>query len=294
VASAIPALEAPARPAAKRPVVRLVSQRVGRWGLRGTALLYLGLLVVLPLAAVLTKGFGNGTGDLRAAFDAPGAVKAIELTLITSALAAAINGVFGTLLAYVLVRFRFPGRAALGAVVDLPFAIPTLVTGVMLVALYGPHAPIGAYLHRAGVEVIFAPLGILLALMFITLPLVVRAVEPVLLELDPAEEEAARVLGANGWTTFQRIVLPAIRPAITAGVLLSFARAIGEFGSVVIVSGNITGKTLTAPVFIFQLISQFKPEQAAAVSAVLFGLSFVLVMVTERLIHRRPEPKEAA
>jgi sulfate transport system permease protein len=266
---------------------------LSRWSLRGTALLYLGLLVILPLAAVLTKGFGHGTGDLRAALDAPGAMAAIQLTLITSAVAALVNGVFGTLIAYVLVRFRFPGRAALGAVVDLPFAIPTLVTGVMLVALYGPNTPVGSFLKHAGVNVIFAPLGILVALMFITLPLVVRTVEPVLLELDPAEEEAARVLGAGGWTTFRRVVYPALRPAITAGVLLSFARAIGEFGSIVIVSGNITGKTLTAPVFIFQLISQFKPEQAAAVSAVLFGFSFVLVMITERLIQRRPEPKES-
>jgi sulfate transport system permease protein len=293
VASAAPTLDAPSRPAARAPAARRARLVISRWGLRGTALLYLGLLVIVPLIAVLTKGFGHGTGDLRAALDHPGAMAAIKLTLIASGFAALINGVFGTLLAYVLVRFRFPGRGVLGALVDLPFAIPTLVTGVMLVALYGPNSPIGAFLKRNGINVIFAPLGILLALMFITLPLVVRAVEPVLLELDPAEEEAARVLGANGWVTFRRIVLPAIRPAITAGILLSFARALGEFGSIVIVSGNITGKTLTAPVFIFQLISQFKPEQAAAVSAVLFGLSFILVMVTERLIHRRPEPKES-
>jgi sulfate/thiosulfate transport system permease protein len=288
VATANPTLEAPSRPAARRARLGL-----SRWTLRGTAVLYLGLLVILPLAAVLTKGFGHGTEDLRAALHAPGAMAAIRLTLITSAVAALVNAVFGTLIAYVLVRFRFPGRAALGAVVDLPFAIPTLVTGVMLVALYGPNTPVGSFLKHAGIDVIFAPVGILMALMFITLPLVVRTVEPVLLELDPAEEEAARVLGAGGWTTFRRVVFPALRPAITAGVLLSFARAIGEFGSIVIVSGNITGRTLTAPVFIFQLISQFKPEQAAAVSAVLFGFSFVLVMITERLIQRRPETKES-
>ena len=260
---------------------------LGRWTLRGTALLYLGLMIVVPLIAVVTKGFGHGLGDLRAALASPGATAALRLTLLTSALAALVNGLLGTLLAYVLVRFRFPGRGALGAVVDVPFAIPTLVTGVMLVALYGPNSPIGSFLGEQGVHVIFAPLGILLALLFITLPLVVRAVEPVLLELDPAEEEAARVLGAGGWTTFRRIVLPAIRPAITAGALLSFARAIGEFGSIVVVAGNITGKTLTAPVFIFQLASQFKPEQAAAVSTLLFGLSFVLVLTTERLVRRR-------
>ena len=161
----------------------------------------------------------------------------------------------------------------------------------MLVALYGPNTPIGGFLARHGVKVIFATPGIILALLFVTLPLVVRTVEPVLLELDPAEEEAARVLGAGSWTTFRRIVLPAIRPAITAGALLTFARALGEFGAIVIVSGNLTGRTLTGPVFIFQLTSQFHPEQAAAVSTLLFGLSLVLVLVTERLISVRRESR---
>jgi sulfate transport system permease protein len=262
---------------------------LGRWSLRGTALAYLGLMILLPTAGVVAKGFGRGLGDFRAALDAPGAIASIRLTLVTAALTAVLNGLFGTLLAYVLVRFRFPGRGVLGAVVDLPFAIPTLVTGVMLVALYGPNSPVGAFLGRHGIHIIFAPLGILLAMMFVTLPFVVRTVEPVLLELDVAEEEASRVLGASAWTTFRRIVLPAIRPAVAAGALLSFARAIGEFGAIIIVSGNLTGKTLTAPVFIFQLASQFKPEQAAAVSTLLFTLSFVLVLVTGRLVRRRKD-----
>jgi sulfate transport system permease protein len=269
-----------------RPAARLARLGVGRWAVRGTALVYLGALVVLPLAAVVTKGFGNGLGSLRHALDTPGAWAALRLTVVTSLLAAVINGFFGTLLAYVLVRFRFPGRALLSGIADLPFAIPTLVTGVMLVALYGPNSPVGGFLADHGVKIIFATPGILLALLFVTLPLTVRTVEPVLLELDLAEEEAARVLGAKGWTTFRRVLLPALRPAIVAGILLTFARALGEFGSIVILSGNITGKTLTAPVFIFQLTSQFRPEEAAAVSTLLFGLSFVLVMVTERLASR--------
>jgi sulfate transport system permease protein len=281
VATASPTLEVPSRPAAK-----LTRARLGRWAVRGTTLVYLGALVALPLAAVVTMGFGNGVDSLRHALDTPGAWAALRLTVLASLLAAVINGVFGTLLAYVLVRFRFPGRALLSGIADLPFAVPTLVTGVMLVALYGPNSPVGGFLARHGVKVIFATPGILLALLFVTLPLTVRTVEPVLLELDPAEEEAARVLGASSWTTFRRIVLPALRPAILAGALLTFARALGEFGSIVIVSGNITGKTLTAPVFIFQLTSQFHPEQAAAVSTLLFGLSFVLVLVTERLALR--------
>jgi sulfate transport system permease protein len=272
---------------ATRTIERRSALPLGRWSLRATAALYMGLMVVLPLVAVVLRGFGHGLTDLRGAFQAEGAGAAIRLTLLTSLLTAVVNGVFGTLLAFVLVRFRFPGRGLLAGVVDLPFAIPTLVTGVMLVALYGPASPVGGFLERHGIHVIFAQAGIVLALLFVTLPLVVRAVEPVLLELDPAEEEAARSLGAGAWTTFRRVVLPAIRPGIAAGVLLTFARALGEFGSIVLLSGNIPGRTLTAPVFIFQLTSQFHPEQAAAVSSLLFGLSFVLVLVTERLVNAR-------
>jgi sulfate transport system permease protein len=244
-------------------------------------------MIAVPLAAVIAKGFGGGLTSLRDALGTNGAVAALRLTLLASAATAILGGLFGTLLAYVLVRFRFPGRGILGAVVDLPFAVPTLVTGVMLVALYGPNSPVGGLLARHGVQVIFATPGILLALMFVTLPLVVRTVEPVLLELDLSQEEAARVLGAGGWTTFRRVVLPALRPAITGGILLTFARAIGEFGSIVIVAGNLTGRTLTAPVFIFQLTSQFRYEEAAAVSTLLFGLSAGLVLLTERLVNRR-------
>ena len=276
---------ATARPEPRRSG-RFAIPAFGRWGLRGVALVYLGALVVLPAIAVITRGFDQGLGSLREALAVSGAAAALRLTLITAALAAVINGLFGTLLAWVLVRLRFPGRGALGAIVDLPFAIPTLVTGVMLVALYGPNSPIGAFLGRHGVHVIFAPLGILLALLFVTLPLVVRAVEPVLLELDIAEEEAAHVLGAGRWTTFWRVVLPALAPAITAGAMLTFARALGEFGAVVVVSGNNTGSTLTAPVFIFQLTSQFKSDQAAAVATVLFGISLVAVLVTDWLVTR--------
>jgi sulfate transport system permease protein len=250
-------------------------------------LIYLGGLIVLPLSAVVGKGFAHGIDSLRTAMAAPGAVSAIRLTLITAFVAAIINAIFGTLLSYVLVRYRFPGRGVLSAVVDLPFAIPTLVTGVMLVALYGPASPIGGWLEGHGVHIVFAPLGVLLALLFVTLPFVVRTVQPVLAELDVAQEEAAEVLGASRLRTFVQIVLPALRPAIAAGTLLSFARALGEFGSIVIVSGNITNHTLTAPVFIFQLASQFRSDEAAAVSAVLFAMSFTLVMITYRLAGNR-------
>jgi sulfate transport system permease protein len=261
----------------------VLRRETARWGLRGTAILYLGLMVAMPVVAVVQRGFSDGLTNLTDALNAFGARQAMVLTVVMAAVTAVVNVIFGTLLAYVIVRYRFPGRRALSTVVDIPFAIPTLVTGVMLVALYGPNAPIGAFLLRHGIHVVFAQLGILLALLFVTLPLVVRTVQPVLLELDEAEEEAARVLGASRWATFRSVVFPAIRPGIAAGGLLAFARALGEFGAVVIVSGNLPNKTLTAPVLISQLV-QVDPGQAAALSTILFALSFVLVLVTERLV----------
>jgi len=261
-------------------------------GLRGAAVTYLGAMIVVPVLAIVAKGFGEGLTAFRSAMSSPGAWEAIRLTLVTSALAAIINATFGTMLAYALVRYRFRGRGVLSAIVDLPFAIPTLVTGVMLVAIYGPNTPFGKALASVGIQVIFAQVGVLLALCVVTLPFVIRTVQPVLLELDTAEEEAAQVLGASAWKTFRSVVMPAIRPAIAAGALLAFARGLGEFGSVVFVSGNITGKTLTAPYFIYQLANQFKPEEAAAVATMLFALSFVLVLFTNRLV--RTERKEEA
>jgi sulfate transport system permease protein len=257
--------------------------------LRGAAVVYLGAMVALPVAAVITRGFGDGLSTFRTAMAVPGAWDAVRLTLITSTLAALINAVFGTALAYILVRYRFPGRRLLSSVVDLPLAIPTLVTGVMIRALYGPNSAIGGFLADVGSDVIFTPIAIVLALLIVTLPLVVRSVQPVLQELDPAEEEAAATLGAGGWTIFRRVVLPAIRIAIVGGALLTFARCLGEFGSVVLIAGNRAGETLTAPVFIFQLANQFRPAEAAAVATLLFAISFVLVLVTSRLLRRREE-----
>jgi sulfate/thiosulfate transport system permease protein len=277
--------------ATKRPEGRARRQpgaSPGRYALRGVAFLYLGLFIVLPVVAIIDRGFSNGFSDLTDALTSFGAWNAIKLTLIMATLTAVINGVLGTLLAYVLVRMRFPGRGLLSTIVDLPFAVPTLVAGVMLVALYGPNSAVGGWFEDHGIHIIFAPLGILLALLFVTLPLVVRSVQPVLLELDPAEEEAARVLGAGRWTTFRKVMLPALRPAIVAGALLTFARSLGEFGAIVFVSGNIPNKTLTAPVLISQLILA-NPAEAAAVSALLFGLSFLLVLVTEKLLSRHSE-----
>ena len=278
---------------------RQPSAAATRWSLRGAAVLYLGLFILLPVAAIIASGFGNGLTNLSHALSAFGARHALELTATLAAVTAIINGVFGTLLAYVLVRIPFPGRSLLSAVVDLPFAVPTLVAGVTLVALYGPGSATGGWFADRGIQIINAKPGILLALLFVTLPLVVRSVQPVLLELDLAEEEAARVLGAGGWTTFRRIVFPAIRPAIAGGALLAFARCLGEFGAVVLVAGNIPNDTETAPVFINKLLQPSAygqgggPDQAAAVSALLFGFAFILVLVTEKLLSRRVESPAA-
>jgi sulfate transport system permease protein len=280
----------------QRPRAWSVSSRTGtrirQWSLRGAAIVYLGALIALPVAAVIQAGFENGLGNLRDAVTSPGATEAIVLTLWMSAATAVINAFFGTLIAFALVRFHFPGRGVLNAIVDLPLAVPTLVTGVMLLVLYGPSTPLGRALTGTPLQVVGAKFGILLALLVVTLPFVVRTVQPVLQELDIAEEEAAATLGARAWKTFRTVIFPAIRPAVMTGALLTFARSLGEFGSVVVVSGNITGRTLTAPVLISQLAGQFKPEQASAVATVLFLISFVVVLVTTRLMRTRKEESE--
>ena len=270
-------------------VSNLTGIRIRQYGLRSLALVYLVAMIVVPLIAIIQKGFADGLVSLRAGMASLGAWDAIWLTLTASAATAIINGVFGTMIAYALVRYRFRGRELLDAIVDLPLAIPTLVTGVMLRVLYGPLTPVGHFLGGFGIKVVFAKLGVLVALLVVTLPFTVRTVQPVLLELDVAEEEAAATLGASPWAVFRKIVLPALRPAIAAGSLLVFARSLGEFGSVVLVSGNFPGRTLTAPVFIYQLNNQFKPEQAAAVATVLFAVSFVVVLATTRLIRTRKD-----
>lgn len=280
----------------QRPRAWSVSSRTGtrirQWSLRGAAIVYLGAMIALPVAAVVQAGFDDGLGHLREAIGSPGASQAIVLTLWMSAATAVINAFFGTLIAFALVRFHFPGRGVLNAIVDLPLAVPTLVTGVMLLVLYGPSTPLGRALTGTPLQVVGAKFGILLALLVVTLPFVVRTVQPVLQELDIAEEEAAATLGARAWKTFRTVIFPAIRPAVMTGALLTFARSLGEFGSVVIVSGNITGRTLTAPVLISQLAGQFKPEQAAAVATVLFLISFVVVLVTTKLMRTRKEDAE--
>jgi sulfate/thiosulfate transport system permease protein len=212
------------------------------------------------------------------------AVSALRLTLVLSIVVAAVNAVAGTLIAWVLVRDRFRGRDAVNALIDLPFALPTIVVGITLLALYGPGGP-------ACVNVVGTRWAIALALLFVTLPFVVRSVQPVLIELDREMEEAATSLGAGAWTTFRRIVLPNLTPAILSGAALAFARAVGEFGSVVLIAGNLPFKTEVASVFIFGRIESDAVTSAAAVSVVLLALS-LLVLVAIRALGRLGHARE--
>lgn len=262
----------------------------GRWGLRITAVLYLGLMIVLPLAAVAQHGLADGLTAFLDDVTQPLAIEALGLTIGAAVAMTAVNAVMGTLTAYALVRYRFPGRAILDGIVDLPFAIPTLVTGVMLVALYGPQTGVGSWLTARGLPVIYAKPGIVLALLFVCYPFVVRTVQPVIHGAEKSQEEAAWTLGASGWTTFRRVVLPTIGPAILTGSMLSFARALGEFGSIIIVAGNIPGSTLTAPVYLYQQVEGDNTGAASAISIVLLALSFTTMWAIERLQRRGEVP----
>jgi sulfate transport system permease protein len=258
----------------------------GRWGLRATAISYLGLMIVLPLSAILTSGLSGGLQAFWREITNPLAFGALRLTLLTAVLTTLINLFMGTLTAYVLVRYGFRGRGLLNAVVDLPFAIPTLVTGVMLVVLYGPQRTLGAWLEAHGFQVIFATPGIIMALLLVSYPFVIRTVQPVLMELDRAQEEAAYTMGASKWTTFRTIILPTIAPAITTGALLCFARALGEFGSIIVVAGNIPGRTLTAPVYVYGQLESYNQRGASAISVLLLALSFTLILVVDFMQRR--------
>lgn len=259
-----------------------------RLGLRALAVGYLVLMLLVPVAVIVQDGLSDGLGGLWEAVRKPTAWHALKLTLWTSAVMALINAVMGTLTAYALVRVPFPFKRLVNAVIDLPLAIPTLVTGVMLVTLYGPQHALGAFLNeRFGFQVIFAPPGIILALLFITYPFVVRTVQPVLEELDPAQEEAAATLGAGPIRTFFRVTVPELSFALLSGTILSFARAIGEFGSIVIVAGNIPLKTQTAAVYVWGEVESNNRLGASAVSVVMMAITFSLVLGVDWMQRRR-------
>jgi sulfate/thiosulfate transport system permease protein len=245
---------------------------------RGLLGIYLSILVLLPIAALIAQSTKGGTGAFWREVTNPEALAAIKLTLIISAIVVLINAVFGTLIAWVMVRDEFPGKRMVNAMIDLPFALPTVVAGVVLLALYGKGGPVG-------IDITFTRAAIGLALLFVTLPFVTRSVQPVLLELDGSMEEAAASLGAGRITIFRRVVLPTLMPAIVSGIALSFARAVGEFGSIVLISGNLPFKTEVGSVYIFSQIQNEDLPAAAAVSIVLL-LSALVVLAALSLFGR--------
>jgi sulfate/thiosulfate transport system permease protein len=237
---------------------------------------YLSFIVLIPLAAVVWKSTGGGLEGFWAAVTSPAAVAALKLTFGAAVVVALVNAVMGTLIAWVLVRDEFPGKGLVNSLIDLPFALPTIVAGLTLLALYGPRGPIG-------INIAYTRIAVVAALLFVTLPFVVRSVQPVLHELDRDMEEAAASLGAGGFTIFRRVVLPNLVPAILSGVALAFARAVGEFGAVILISGNIPFQTQVASVQIFSNIESDRPTAAAALSVVLLGLSFLALLSIDLL-----------
>jgi sulfate transport system permease protein len=241
----------------------------------GLVVLYLALVVLLPLSAVIFKASGLGLVDFWRIATSDRALAAYQLSVGAALLAALANAGFGVLLAWVLVRYRFVGRRLADALVDLPFALPTAVTGIALTAVYAPNAWLGQQLAKLGVQVAFTPLGVWVALTFIGIPFVVRTVQPVLEGIDPSLEEAAAVLGANRLQTFHRVVFPTLLPSVSTGFALAFARGIGEYGSVVFISGNMPMKTEIAPLLIVTKLEQYDYAGATAIACVLLGISFL-------------------
>ncbi|MEC0246696.1 sulfate ABC transporter permease subunit CysT [Paenibacillus chitinolyticus] len=249
----------------------------------GFTVLYLSLLVLFPLSAVVWKTTGLTFDQFWQAVTDERVVASYKLSFGASLAAALVNTVFGLLVAWVLVRYRFPGKRFVDALVDMPFALPTAVAGIALTSLYADNGWIGSLLAPLGIKAAYSPLGIIIALTFIGLPFVVRTVQPVLQELEHETEEAAVSLGASRWRTFRRVIFPQLVPALLAGFTLAFARAIGEYGSVVFISGNMPMKTEITPLLIMTKLEQYDYAGATAIALVMLIISFVLLLATNAL-----------
>ncbi|SEG04063.1 sulfate ABC transporter permease subunit CysT [Paenibacillus sp. UNC499MF] len=249
----------------------------------GFTVLYLSLLVLFPLSAVVWKTTGLTFAQFWQAVTDERVVASYKLSFGASLAAALVNTVFGLLVAWVLVRYRFPGKRFVDALVDMPFALPTAVAGIALTSLYADNGWIGSLLAPLGIKAAYSPLGIIIALTFIGLPFVVRTVQPVLQELEHETEEAAVSLGASRWRTFRRVIFPQLVPALLTGFTLAFARAIGEYGSVVFISGNMPMKTEITPLLIMTKLEQYDYAGATAIALVMLIISFVLLLVTNAL-----------
>jgi sulfate/thiosulfate transport system permease protein len=252
----------------------------------GITLAYLGLMVMIPLSMVAWRTSELTFGQFWSTISSDRAVAALSLSFIGSLIAASINVVMGVIVAWVLVRYDFPGRRIVDGMVDLPFALPTAVAGIALTATWAPNGVLGKHLHALGIDGAYSRLGVIIALVFIGLPFVVRTVQPVLEALDPRIEEAAAMLGATRVQTLRRVVLPALRPAIVTGFALAFARGLGEYGSVVFMSGNMPLKTEIAPLLIMSKLEQFDYAGATALALVMLVVSFALLVVVNGLSLR--------
>ncbi len=244
---------------------------------------YLGIMLLLPAAAVFTKAIALGPAEFWRIATAPMALSAYNVTFVTAFAAAALNGVMGTLIAWVLVRYDFPGRKIVDAVVDLPFALPTAVAGLALATVYNDQGWVGQWFAPFGIRIAFTRLGVFVAMVFISLPFIIRTLQPVLQELAPEVEEAARSLGATPQQIFMRVILPPLMPPILTGVALGFSRAVGEYGSVVLISSSIPFRDLIAPVLVFQRLEQYDYGGATVIGAVLLLVSLVLLFMINQL-----------
>jgi sulfate transport system permease protein len=259
----------------------------------GFSLLYLSLVVLIPLSTLVLKASAQSWQSFWATVAAPRVVASYQLSFGTALVAALVNAVFGLVVAWVLVRYRFPGHRVVDAVVDLPFALPTAVAGIALTTVYAPNGWLGKPLAALGIKVAFEPLGIAIALTFIGLPFVVRTLQPVIEDLERDTEEAAASLGANRWQTFRRVILPALAPAWLTGFALAFARALGEYGSVVFIAGNMPMKTEITPLLIMTKLEQYDYVGAAAIAVVMLAASFVLLFAIN-LLQRWADLRRAA
>ena len=272
-------------PGARTPAARGGSKKVlpGFNLTLGYTLLYLSLIVLIPLSALVFRSFAMSWSEFVAAISSPRVLASYRLTFGASLAAALVNVVFGLLLAWVLVRYRFPGKKIVDAMIDLPFALPTAVAGISLTAILAGNGWIGQFLEPLGIRLAFNPNGVVIALVFIGLPFVVRTVQPVLEDTEQELEEAAMCLGATRWQTFSKVILPAVAPALLTGFAMAFARAIGEYGSVIFIAGNMPMVSEITPLVIIGKLEQYDYAGATAVAVVMLVLSFVLLLVINAL-----------
>ncbi len=245
----------------------------------GYTVSYLSLIVLIPLAALVARGVAQPWSEFSATVFDPRTMAAWRLTFGAALVASLVNAVFGLIVAWTLVRYRFPGRRILDALIDVPFALPTAVSGIALTAIYAQNGWVGRWLQPLGIKAAYSPLGIVIALAFIGLPFIVRTVQPTIEDLDPAVEEAAALLGASRLTTFWKVILPALQPALVAGFVTAFARCLGEYGSVIFISGNMPMKTEIASLLIVTKLEQYDYAGASAIALLMLGSSFILLFL---------------